>query len=111
MKNLEKASEIMLARGGINLLDVKQVLRECPDEFKKTGPWTRFAAKLMIIGLDSSNWKWKISSEERYKWIIKLVYLRGSPNFTIEDKMYIGGWMLSEMLSEVPNLPNLVEKK
>jgi hypothetical protein len=101
---MKKVSEVLFG-GKINLLDMNQALRDCPAEFKNGSDWSTYVGKC-INGLHTADWKWKIpSGDERGIWLGRLAFLLYSPKFRIEDRICIGGWMLSEMLKEIPEYP------
>lgn len=84
-------------------LNETMLLDACPHAFKKSNRWSDYASMLFFTG-DTSNWKWKTVNEETKN--LQLRHLYGILNTIIlshEDKMAIAGWMLSEMLTEVPS--------
>jgi len=82
---------------------IKVALKDCPEEFKRDNQFTLYAAKY-IRNADKSNWKWKVSFEEKEItfWYPRFRHMMLSANNDIDDRIIFGGWMLSEMLVEVP---------
>jgi hypothetical protein len=79
--------------------------RICPDDFKNMhNPWSGYAANLFCSGGNIKDWKWKSLDIEKQRQ--QLSCLRGVlSGFDLDhmDKIALAGWMLSEMLSEVPS--------
>jgi hypothetical protein len=76
----------------------------CPKEFKKEGnPWSVYANKIIESGqIDSRGWQWKTEDkEEREKQLFILDKWLGI-FLPCKEKIAAAGWMLSEILSEVP---------
>lgn len=99
--------------GGLSNEDELAVL--CPAEFKKDNPWSKYTMTIFYQGANIGNWDWKSDDEEaRHKQLGCLKGILGSFVST-EDKEAVAGWMLSEMLSKVPEyLPpekEVVKKK
>jgi hypothetical protein len=59
---MKKVSEVMLS-GKINLANMQEALKMCPDTFKKDCPWTNYAAKFLVKPASTLNWKWRILKE------------------------------------------------
>ncbi len=76
----------------------------CPPEFKsEENPWTQYASILFYLGSATSHWKWRTNDPvARRHQRGCLEGLIGSCGLRQEDKEAVGGWMLSEMLEEVP---------
>lgn len=75
----------------------------CPDEFKDDNPWSSYAMKLFFSGGKIANWKWKSDDpSERRRQMGCFHSLLGTFGLPHEDKEAVAGWMLSEMLTEVP---------
>ncbi|MDD5341096.1 MAG: hypothetical protein PHC97_01510 [Patescibacteria group bacterium] len=77
--------------------------RACPDEFRHRNPWTEYAMKLFYCGGNISNWKFK-NPDENVQVSQRACFhgFLGTWGVSHEDKEAVAGWMLSEMLSEVP---------
>lgn len=80
-----------------------ELVEACPTEFRKHNPWSDYAMKLFYRGGNISNWKWKSENESERKWQL-LCFNAFLATFGVshQDKEAIAGWMLSEMLTEVP---------
>lgn len=76
----------------------------CPDEFRDCeNPWTSYAIMLFFKGSDISNWEWiSDDQKERNQQFACLEAILSSLDILQEDKDAVSGWMLSEMLKEVP---------
>jgi hypothetical protein len=86
--------------GGLSNED--ELARECPDEFKDENPWSSYAMKLFFFGGNITNWKWKSGDPaKRSRQTRCFRGLLGTFNIP-HDKEAVAGWMLSEMLTEVP---------
>jgi hypothetical protein len=80
-----------------------ELARECPAEFKEENPWSSYAMKLFFFGGNIGNWKWKSDNPaERRQQKNRFDFLLGTFGLRHEDKEAVAGWMLSEMLTEVP---------
>lgn len=87
--------------GGLSNEDA--LVRACPEEFRRGNPWCDYTSKLFFHGADISNWQFKSSDREEKKR--QMSCLRGLlETFGIghNQKEAVAGWMLSRMLSEVP---------
>lgn len=91
-----------LNTGGIS--NEKELVSMCPAEFKeKDNVWSNYARMLFCRGADIKNWQWNTEDEEIRT--SRFAYLRGilrADDLEIEDRKAVAGWMLSEMLTEVP---------
>lgn len=87
--------------GGLtNELELAKV---CPPEFKRDNPWSYYAGQVFFFGASVANWKWKSDDEkERLRQKACLRGLVTTFNLDFTDVLAVAGWMLSEMLSEVP---------
>ena len=75
----------------------------CPKEFRRRNRWSEYASKLFFCGANISNWKWKSENdEEKRKQLNCFSGLLSSFSISHQGKEAVAGWMLSEMLSEVP---------
>jgi hypothetical protein len=85
----------------------------CPEEFKNKNPWSDYAMKLFYRGGNIANWKWKSNygSARRHQRGC-FSGLLGTFSLPYQAKTAVAGWMLSEMLSEVPEyVPDEETKK
>jgi len=87
--------------GGLS--NEEELAQICPKEFKKDNPWSNYASLIFFRGADISNWKWATEGEAIRKVQITCFHglLRGF-DLAHEDKEAVAGWMLSKMLTEVP---------
>lgn len=79
-----------------------ELARICPQEFKKRNPWSDYASKVFYEGAIIDNWQWKSNDpavQRRQKECFSGVLSGFMPH---EKKEAVAGWMLSEMLTEVP---------
>ena len=75
----------------------------CPDEFKKDNKWSDLANKIFFSGADTINWNYKsFSKEEQKKQKTCLIGVLKTFGLSHEDKESVAGWMLFEMLNEIP---------
>lgn len=87
--------------GGLS--NEQELAQACPEKFKDNNPWSTYAMKLFYMGGNIENWKWKSNDlAERSTQRNCFEGLLGSWDVRHEDKESIAGWMLSEMLTEVP---------
>jgi len=87
--------------GGLTNED--DLAKACPEEFQRDNPWSEYASKLFFMGGSIKNWKWK-SEDNKVKGRQFACFrgLLGTFGLPHEDKEAVAGWMLSEMLMEVP---------
>jgi len=87
--------------GGLS--NERELVKSCPDEFKKNNAWSNYASKLFFRGAKIGNWKWKSEDESvRNKQYQCFCGLLGTFGIGHNEKESVAGWMLSEMLTEVP---------
>jgi len=87
--------------GGLS--NQKDLLLCCPEEFREQNPWSDYANKLYLCYGDISNWKWKSDDEDvRRNQDDHFFGILGTVAMKAEHKNAIAGWMLSEMLDEIP---------
>ena len=82
----------------------RDLAKICPPQFQRDNPWSDYASRIFFGGVSNiSNWKWRDDSKEiqSQKGACFSALLSGS-RLKHEDKEAIAGWMLSEMLLEVP---------
>jgi len=100
----------MLFKGGPSIFgglsNEMELQKECPEEFKKhwySNKWCKAASKLFFNGGSISHWVWKTTDENIINHQLECfkALLTGF-ELSHEDKEAIAGWMLSEMLTEVP---------
>jgi len=85
------------------LTNENELSKECPEEFKQNNPWSDYAMKLFFSGGNIKNWKWKSDDDEvKGRQFACFCGLLGTFGLPHGYKKAIVGWMLSEMLQEVP---------
>lgn len=90
-----------MPRGGLS--NARELGELCPAEFRGDNPWTKAATEFFHLRLKPSNWHW--ASKDSKECLIRLSCFLGifaSTSLVYDDKMAVAGWMLSEMLAEVP---------
>jgi hypothetical protein len=80
-----------------------ELAKLCPKEFKRNNPWSDYATKLFFRGGNIANWKWK-SDDVATRRDQAACFCGLLRTFVLlpQDKMAVAGWMLSEMLAELP---------
>ena len=87
--------------GGLSNED--ELAEVCPEEFKKDNPWSDYASRMFFGGANISNWKWATDDETiRKTQKACLSGLLGTFGLDHQDKEAVAGWMLSKMLTKVP---------
>lgn len=87
--------------GGLS--NERELAKACPAEFQQDNPWSDYAMNLFFSGGNIANWKWKSGDDvERRRQLACFKALLGTFDLRHEDKEAVAGWMLSEMLTEVP---------
>lgn len=87
--------------GGLS--NERELAEVCPDEFKSGNVWSSYAMKLFFCGGNIGNWEWKSDDKEICKHQMGCFNgLLGTFDLRHQDKEAVAGWMLSEMLTEVP---------
>ncbi len=90
-----------IAFGGLS--NEKELAEICPDEFKKNNPWSTLAMNLFFEGGKIGHWKFKSSDRATCgRQLSCFSALLGTFDIPHEDKEAVAGWMLSEMLQELP---------
>jgi hypothetical protein len=85
-------------------LDEFELSEVCPSEFTKRNPWSDYANHLFFNGGNTSGWKWKSANKEERDWQLGCFSsILRTLTLSHQEKIAVGGWMLSEMLTEVPN--------
>lgn len=89
--------------GGLS--NEEKLVKLCPDEFKTENPWSHAASLLFFCGGKTTDWKWRSPDKaERGRQRACFEGLLRGFGLQHESKEAIAGWMLSEMLSEVPEV-------
>jgi len=88
--------------GGLS--NENELAKECPADFKNShNPWTNYACHLFFEGANIGNWKWKSTDKKEKSKQLKFLHgLLSGFGLGHAEKEAVAGWMLSEMLSEVP---------
>lgn len=90
-------------RSSGGLSNEQELAKICPAQFRSDNPWSDYAMRLFSLGGNIANWKWKsIDALEKRRQRACFKALLGTSDLTLEDKMAVAGWMLFEMLIEVP---------
>ena len=85
------------------LTNEKELAKRCPKDFQQNNPWSDYAMKLFFDSGNINNWKWKTDDkQEKSRQLICFYGLLGTFGLPRKDKKAVAGWMLSEMLQEVP---------
>jgi hypothetical protein len=96
----------LLFEGSISfagLSNERELAKLCPAEFRKPNRWSRYAMKIFYSGGSTANWKWRSDNPEERGYQRKCwVAILSGFDLSHEDKTAVSGWMLSEMLTEVP---------
>ena len=87
--------------GGLS--NERELVKECPPEFLRDNPWSDYASKAFFQGAKIVNWTWKSNDPaERRRQMACFQGLLGTFGIGHNEKESVAGWMLSEMLAEVP---------
>lgn len=87
--------------GGLS--NEQELVKLCPEKFKKENDWGEYAIKIFYSGGIISKWKYKnTDKKEQNKQRACFKGLLSTFGIPHEDKEAVSGWMLSEMLTEVP---------
>lgn len=88
-----------------NVSNEKELTVLCPKEFfDSENPWSLCAAFFILHGTKMLGWKWKTQDYKvRVQQALHLEEIMASPTLEHDHRQAIAGWMLSEMLREVPN--------
>jgi hypothetical protein len=80
-----------------------ELVDACPSEFRRDNPWSDYASDIFFKGAKIANWKWKSDDPtERRRQMACFNGLLGTFGIGHNEKESVAGWMLSEMLAEVP---------
>lgn len=88
--------------GGLS--NERELVSLCPDEFSHSNKWVRMASTIFFEGAHHiQDWSFKSNDVEVVKKQINLLdgLLRGF-GLGHAEKEAVAGWMLSEMLNDVP---------
>lgn len=87
--------------GGLS--NENELAKECPKEFRENNKWSDAAMELFFSGGNISSWKWK-STDDKNKSHQLACFKAVISGFGLkhEQKEAVTGWMLSEMLTEIP---------
>jgi|GEM_PF-1541941 len=89
------------------LLNTPDLNKSCPEEFRQeNNAWRKYATKMVELGCEVSNWKFKSDNTEvqkRQKKVLRAL-MRSTAYFIPQNEQMkdVVAWMLSEMLSEIP---------
>lgn len=75
----------------------------CPPFFREDNEWSRYS-RIFQETRECIKWKWKTDSTDiRRKQLACLNALLNSKEISTHSLHAIGGWMLSEMITEIPS--------
>lgn len=87
--------------GGLS--NERDLAKSCPQKFRDRNEWSEYASRIFFSGASTKEWKCKTSNdEEKRKQMACFRALLSGFGLSHEDKEAVAGWMLSEMLTEVP---------
>ncbi len=94
----------------IGLTNEEELAEICPEDFKQDNPWTKYASHFVKKDVKRRNrliitthWRYKPGTEEERRHKLScFTTILASPNLHFKQKIPIAGWMLSEILEEVP---------
>lgn len=88
--------------GGLS--NERELVAVIPDEFRRhNNAWTRYAGTVFFRGADLRSWKWRATDAQTQKRQMACFKAAISGwDLAHEEKEALCGWMLSEMLTEVP---------
>ena len=104
-ENLKKLKELLFSgKPGVlgGLSNEEALARACPVEFKSfRNGWSSLAMNIFYHGGDLSHWRFKNkdNASKQFSCFEGLIHSFGLSH---EDKQAVAGWMLSEMLEELP---------
>jgi hypothetical protein len=85
------------------LSNERELLELCPDEFHGDNAWADYAFWSYFAGGATIHWKWKSSdSGVKDRQFACFMALLKTCDLDWLDRDAIAGWMLSEMLEEIP---------
>jgi len=95
--------------GGLS--NEEDLVKQCPPEFRQGNDWSGYASSLFFEGGQVSHWKWKSDDDEiKGKQMACFHGLLSTFGIGHHEKESVAGWMLSEMLEEVPEHIKAKEK-
>lgn len=101
MSTHELFSGVPHSSGGLS--NEEQLVKRCPPRFWFGNPWSKFARLFHAKGADVRQWTWRVQdTRAQTKQLHCLVGILGSQNLPEHLKVATAGWMLSEMLVELP---------
>lgn len=92
-----------ISSGG--LTNEKELVRICPETFRRGNEWSHLAIILKHKEYETFNWRWKSKDpHEQHHQLERLQAILRSFGLRLEDIYAVAGWMLSEMLTQIPEL-------
>ncbi len=89
------------SQGGLS--NEGELVQRCPAQFGTENPWFQFARLFNVHGADIRQWTWKVKDRDtQTKQLHCLVGLLSSKDLSETFRVATAGWMLSEMLVELP---------
>ncbi len=100
------AVELLFARtvddGEIKNLEI--LTSACPKVFHAGNRWVKYARKWEISRRQQDWWKWKATEKEVRNHQFKVLLAVQQSGLEDESRLALEGWMLSEMLEEIPRV-------
>ena len=86
-----------------SLTNLAELVKVCPKKFQRDNVWSNYAMKFFYDGGNTKNWQWKSNNQKiKDKQFICFLGLLMTFGLQDKDKKAVAGWMLSEMLIEIP---------
>ena len=88
--------------GGLS--NERELAAQIPAEFRRhNNQWTRLASSIFFSGANLKHWTWRTPDRQtRMRQLTCLQAVLTGFDLKHEEKEALAGWMLSEMLMEVP---------
>lgn len=85
------------------LTEEEKLAAKCSEEFRSyDNEWTTYIAHGSYFGFHETTWKWKSDEQSREDQRKRLYSVLESRYLTNREKHSTAGWLLSQMLMEVP---------
>lgn len=89
--------------GGLS--NEEALVKICPKQFMIDNLWSQYASMIFFGGGSTKEWKWRTEDQAiRNRQLSFLKGLLSTFGIKHEHKEAVAGWMLSEMLTEVPRV-------
>jgi hypothetical protein len=91
------------ADGMGGLSNEEDLVRLCPKEFNMGNSWCVRIYNMTYEVMDTHSWKWREKNPDKQKHQLDCLKNMMSSLFVpFDEKVAVGGWMLSKMLLEIP---------